>query len=262
MITIVLTVSRDTYLTRVLTCLELLQCKHEEVNLLVIVDGSNELYVKTRNLANDLKFNERLIVRTELAGAPSKLNIIERRKRIAAHHNQARKLISHDDGYVFSVEDDTTFETNALQQLIQVAISHRAFGMAEGVEMGRWGVPYVGAWKADDIYNPTLLESVENKYSYDLGLMSENIDAGGLYCALIRADLYKLHEFTSANGLGPDVNFGLELRQLGFENFIVWSVPCAHYYDSMGVIKNITPDTEGRIVKLVKESDTKWRVIT
>lgn len=262
MVTIVLTVSRDNYLTKVLSALELLKCNHNETNLLVIVDGNDELYVKTRNLANDLKFAQRLIVKTELPGAPSKLNIIERRKRIAAHHNQAKGLIPEDTDYVFSVEDDTTFEPNALQQLIQVAISHRAFAMAEGVEMGRWGVPYVGAWKADDIYEPTSLVSVENKYSYDIPLTSENIDAGGLYCALIRADLYKLHNFTSENGLGPDVNFGLELRQLGFENFIVWSVPCTHHYEHMGVPKTITPDVDGRVVQLVKDSKTKWRVIT
>lgn len=262
MTTIVLIVSRAEYLTKVLSSIELLHCNQNETNLLVIVDGDNELFVKTRNLANDLKFATRLIVPSDLPGKPQKFSVIERRKRIAAHHNQARKLIQHDDGYVFSVEDDTTFLPNALAYLTQVAIHNRAFGLAQGVELGRWGVPYVGAWKCDDIYNPQKLVSVDNKYSPDLSLVTENIDAGGLYCTLIRADLYKLHEFTSDNGLGPDVNLGLELRQLGYENFIAWNVGCTHHYNKMGVEMTLTPETEDRVVTLVKDSETFWRVLT
>jgi hypothetical protein len=216
--------------------------------------------LRTRNLANELKFEKRLIVKSKLPGEPKRLNVMDRRKRIAAHHNQAKDLIEHDTGYVFSVEDDTTFGRQALNQLRKIAISHRAFGMVEGVELGRWGIPYVGAWKADDIYDPKLLTSVLNKYGPNMDTMSENIDAGGLYCALIKADLYKLHTFTSANGLGPDVNLGLELRQLGYENFIAWNVPCTHHFSKNGVEQKLTPDTASREVHLVKESDKKWRV--
>lgn len=262
MITIILIVSRANYLAKVLSCLELLNCNPREVNLLVIVDGDDELFVSTRNLASDLKFETRLIVRSNQLGKPSRYSIPERRKRIAGHHNQAKELIPNTTGYVFSVEDDTTFNSLTLQNLVKIAVSNRAFGMVEGVELGRWGIPYVGAWKADDIYNPQLLTSVDNKYSSTLDLMSENIDAGGLYCALIRADLYKQHTFTSENGLGPDVNLGIELRQLGFENFIAWNVACTHHYNEMGTEKTITPDSEARIVQLVKESDVKWRVVT
>lgn len=262
MTTIVLIVSRAEYLTKVLSSIELLQCNAQEVNLLVIVDGEDELFVRTRNLANDLKFNNRLVVRTELKGQPNRFNIQERRKRITAHHNQARGLIDHTTGYVFSVEDDTTLDPLALKKLTRIAVNNRAFGFAEGVELGRWGIPYVGAWKADDIYDPKQLVSVQNKYSPGLDLVSENIDAGGLYCTLIRADLYKQHVFTCANGLGPDVNLGIELRQLGYDNFIAWNVPCTHYYHEMGEEKTIAPDMESKQVQLVKQTDVKWRVVT
>lgn len=256
MTTIVLTVSRDEFIDKVLTSVELLDCEPWDVNILCIVDGSDELFLKVRNLVNGLKFNERLTVRLDYPGKPLTFDVTERRKRISAAHNQAASLIKHDDGYVFSIEDDTTFGRGALRALTKVAISNRAFGMAEGVELGRWGVPYVGAWVADDIYEPKLLTSVQRPEDVKIS----NIDAGGLYCALIRTDLYKQHEFTSANGLGPDINFGLELRQLGFENFIDWNVNCTHHFMKMGEKHSILATEPSRVVSLSKTNDVKWHV--
>jgi len=258
MITILLTVSRADFLEKVITCLELQDVDHEEVNILCIVDGSNELYVKTRNLVNGMKFNQRLTVQSNNPGEPKRLEIRTRRMRIANNLNQARDLIQEDSGYIFSVEDDTTFGPYAIQRLKDVMITNRAAGFAEGVELGRWGVPYVGAWKANDIYNPTLLTSVENKMVIEPDEQPEEIDAGGLYCSMIRADLFKQHTFTSENGLGPDVNFGLELRQLGYQNFIAWNVPCQHHYIDMGKPKWISPADNSRVVALDKVNDVKW----
>ena len=252
--TILLLVSRDDYLQRVLTSLELLECNRHFTNILCIVDGPPELYVKTRNLVSDMKYKDRLTVMTNQGKAP-RLDIPGRRQRIANAHNQARELIAHEHGYVFSVEDDTIVPKLALKRLLDVAGSHRAFGMAEGVELGRWGVPYVGAWKADDIYDVKQLKSVEYKERTE-GV--EEIDAGGLYCALIRADLYKQHEFHSENGLGPDVNLGIELRQLGFQNYIHWGIHCKHYNTVMGKETIVEPSDGSQEVTLTKESDVKW----
>lgn len=127
--------------------------------------------------------------------------------------------------------------------------------MAEGVELGRWGVPYVGAWKADDVYDIKQLVSIDNQPKET---PPQNIDAGGLYCALIRTDLYKQHNFNSDNGLGPDVNLGLELRQLGYENFIHWNVRCKHLNTVMGEEIVITPDDEAKTVTLTRKKDNKW----
>lgn len=258
--TILLTVSRGDFIEKVITRIELLECEQENTNILCIVDGDDALYVKVRNLVNDTKFNERLTVRLDYQGAASTIDIPTRRLRIAAAHNQARSLIKHIDGYVFSVEDDTTFGPRALKRLQRVAVTNRAFGFAEGVELGRWGVPYIGAWRADDIYNVTEIKSIENVIDVEEKTPIENIDAGGLYCTLIKTELYKAHTFTCENGLGPDVNFGLSIRQMGYENFLVWQVPCAHHFLNKGVDQKITPLDKTTVVTLTKETDTKWRV--
>jgi hypothetical protein len=61
----------------------------------------------------------------------------------------------------------------------------------------------------------------------------QEIDAGGLYCALIDADLYKMHTFEPLdkqgwNGLSCDVNFGLYLRQQGYKCLIDWDLQTDH----------------------------------
>lgn len=257
MVTIVLLVSRANYLEKVVTAIELLDCNPRDTNILCIVDGDDRLYIRTRNLIMATKFNQRLTVKLKHSTPFSNLQIANRRQHIAAAHNQARGLIAHKDGYVLSVEDDTIVPKSALHRLMDVAISNRAFAFAEGVELGRWGVPYVGAWTADDIYNPTKITSVQNIYPVPAGQRETNIDAGGLYCALMRVDVYKQHEFTCANGLGPDLNFGLEARQLGFENFIVWTVPCVHLCKKVEET-SITPDQPSHQVTLTKKNDVKW----
>ena len=252
MVTIILLVSRHDYLEKVLTGLELMRCDVEKTNILCVVDGDENLYLKTRNHVNGMKFNERLVIRADVNEPPSRLDIQNRRKHIAALHNQAGNLISLNTEWVFSVEDDTTFGRDALEKLLTVTRDYPAIGFVEGVELGRWGVPYVGAWRVNDIYNTTEIKSVEKSEGI------EKIDAGGLYCALIRADLYRNHEFHSDNGLGPDVNFGLELRQNGHDNFIHWGVPCKHYNSVMGKELVITPKEDTKVVTMTKKSDSKW----
>ena len=252
--TIVLLVSRANYLEKVITALELLECDHTQTNLLCIVDGDPELFLRTRNLVNDTKFNERLTTQLNYPGKSPRFDIAERRRRIAAAHNQAGELVTHKNGYILSIEDDTVVPRLALEKLLKVASVNRAFGMAEGVELGRWGVPYVGAWRADDIYNPTSIRSLEDSFGPDI----EKIDAGGLYCLLTKTQLYKEHTFYSENGLGPDINFGIALRQLGYDNFIHWGVSCIHFNDVMGKEITIKPTDPTKIITLIKKSDTKW----
>jgi hypothetical protein len=260
MITIVLVVSRAEYLEKVITSIELLECDKDQTNILCIVDGDDNLYLRARNLINGTKFIERLTVRADLDDNRSRLDVPTRRRRIVAIHNQARALIKHTSGYVLSVEDDTTFGPLALHKLLDVATRTRAFGMAEGVEIGRWGIPYVGAWKADDIYEPKQFVSVENIQPVPMGQPATNIDAGGMYLSLINAELYKKHNFNSDNGLGPDLNFGIDMRQQGYENFIVWTVPCTHHTEEMGKYKAVTPKDKTAIVTLTKLHNGKWHV--
>lgn len=258
MVTIVLLVSRVDYLQQVVSRIELLECDRNETNILCIVDGDDALYVRTRNLINGTKFRDRLTKRLDYPGERSRFDIQTRRERISAAHNQARDLIQHTYGHVFSVEDDTLVGHEALKKLLRTATLSRACAFVEGVELGRWDTPYVGAWIADDVYQPTRLTSVENKQPVLPDEPPTKIDAGGLYCALMRADLYKQHNFRCDNGLGPDINFGLEARQLGYDNYIDWDVPCVHLYSKMGVEYKLTPKDESKITTLSKINNKKW----
>lgn len=256
-ITIILTVSRFDFLQRVVSSIELQDITARNVGILAIVDGTEELYLQTRNLLNETKFAENLTVMFEGAnGVVPRYDINARRQRIAQIHNQAKQLISDTTQYVFTVEDDTILPRGAVKTLLNVAAHKKSIGQVTGVELGRWSVPYVGAWVADDVYEPTQLRSLPNATDYPTAF--ENIDACGLYCSLIQASLYKAHNFTSANGLGPDVNLGIELRQLGYENFIHWGVHCTHMTTDNGEEQYINATDKSKIIVLTKLNEQKW----
>jgi hypothetical protein len=101
-------------------------------------------------------------------------------------------------------------------------------GFIEGVELRRWGWPYVGGWRADDVYEPTNLESVMPPE--DAKATLEPIAAGGFYCYLSRAQTYFKHDHApEGRAYGPEIAFGIALRQQGLVNYLDWSVKCAHY---------------------------------
>ncbi len=257
MITIIFLVSRPDFLQRVISSIEAIDYNSDKINLLCVVDGSDSLFIKTRNLINNTKFPERLAVKMPLKSSPPKLDINQRRKRIAAAHNYARSLIHHDNGYVLSIEDDTIFPSNALRELVKAALSNRAAAIVQGVELGRWGVPYVGAWRADDVYEGlSTLTSLDSSAYGDSDIT--RIDAGGLYFTLIKTSLYKDHNFHSDNGLGPDINLGLACRRLGYDNFIVWSAKCTHLTKRGESIVAIEPTEQSRGVTLTKTGHNKW----
>lgn len=241
----ILPVSRIEYFDRVIESL-LNQSYGERTSLLVVVDGSNELFLRIRNKTAQIPLNNVLCVQSRNYG-DSAVTIPQRRQRIASIHNQIRELLPEDTDYVFSIEDDGILPVNALSWLVNDMQNYPAAGLVTGVELGRWGVPYVGAWLADDVMNVRNLLSMENKIGRE---KVDEIDACGLYCALIRADLYKLHKFTSDNGLGPDINMSLEFRQLGYKNYIDWFVPVTHLTDDNGATVEIPADSLSTVISL------------
>lgn len=243
----ILPVSRIEYFDRVIQSL-LNQSYKERTSLLVVVDGSNELFVQVHNKLAHIPLDFVLCVKSTNYGDAT-TSIPQRRARISAIHNQIRELLPEDCDYVFSIEDDGILPMNALSWLVNDVQSYPAAGLITGVELGRWGVPYVGAWTVDNVMDVKKITSMESKVGTS---KVEEVDACGLYCALIRADLYKQHDFGSGNGLGPDINMALEFRQLGFKNYIDWFIPITHltYYegkhieipaDSESVVINLTP---------------------
>lgn len=255
-ITIVMPVSRDTYLHAVMTRLELLTCDRTQTNLLVIVDGPPELYVKVRNMVEMSKFAERLCIQFTSKHKLRRFGIPERRMRISDIHNTLREHIIDCD-YVFGIEDDTIINANTLELLLKDYGLYPFAGFIQGVQLGRWGIPYVGAWKADDVYEPTMIKSLQVKDSRTQEPVEE-IDAGGFYCFLTKRDNYVKHTFKpfDSNGLGPDVEYGIELRRQGVVNYIDWRVTTVHKTPK-GDISLL--NTESRVTTLRKKENKRWR---
>lgn len=254
--TIVLTVSRSDFLTEVISSLELLKCDPAYTNLLCIVDGDIKLYMKVRHLVQNTKFSERLTVQYKNPKPIKRFDYIARRKRIADIHNFARKQVGIAE-YVLLVEDDTIVPPDALRKLYKAISIDPAIVYAEGVEVGRWGTPYIGAWNFDDVYEPKRVSSL--KYESE-GI--EYIDAGGFYCSLIKADVYRNHVFETYESLGPDISMGLILRQKGYQCVIDWSVPCKHMnIDGSQQRQVLVPSAETQVVTLERKNKNNWAIV-
>lgn len=247
--TIVMPVSRPDHLDAIFARLELMTCKRTETNLLVVVDGPPDLFVKTRNYVEMSKFNQRLCVQYENKEKKKNTDYYARRFRIADIHNLIKQHVPRCD-YVFGLEDDTIFPTNALEVLLKNYAVYPYAGIIIGVQLGRWGIPCVGAWKADDVYEPTKITSVMPEKGVT------EIDAGGFYCFVTKRDSYVAHTFKPfENGFGPDVDYGIELRRKGQLNYINWDIRTIHKTKS-GDISLLT-HTPSQVTFTKKES--RWR---
>lgn len=249
-ITTILPVSRIKYLDRVLGSLD--AQTHAPDNLLVVFDGHDDDYPLVCEKVNRLKIPSECI---RSFNSSVTITIPERRMNITNIHNQLRTLVDAD--WIFSIEDDGVLADNALEQLVKTAQTFSNPGFVTGVELGRWGTPYVGAWRVNDINTPTQIESLEV-----LGSGVEKIDAAGLYCALIKGDLYRQHEFFCHNGLGPDVNLGLFIRQHGYNNYINWDVSVIHLTNFWGEEKEIHPTDPSVRVRLELLYGSTWQLLS
>lgn len=250
-LTTILPVSRIKYLDRVLE--SLLKQTVKTNNLVVVFDGPDGEFLQVRNKIVELDFENKLCVTSE--HTRQAFSIHERRWHIVNIHNQLRDLVGDCD-WVFSIEDDGVLPEDALARLVATAKVYKAAGMITGVELGRWGVPYVGAWTVDNIFEPKTITSLAGKTD-DPHI--EEIDGCGLYCALIRADLYKEHEFDTRNGLGPDLNFGLFLRKKDYKNYIDWGIHVTHLTSRMNQELEIPATSESRVVSLRLLSGSTWK---
>lgn len=253
-ITAVLPVSRIKYLDRVLESLE--NQTYRANNLIIVFDGHESEFLQVRNKVVTLDYENVLCVPSTNTGLA--YTIVERRLHIVNLHNQFGEIIGDCD-WVFSIEDDGIIPPEALETLVadlETLQLNNTVGMVTGVELGRRGIPYVGAWKVDDVLNTKAITSLENK-SLEGGI--EEIDCCGLYCALIRADLYKEHRFFTSNGLGPDVNLGLFLRQKGCTNYIDWGIHVTHITSDNGQEKEIPAISPSKVVTIQLLSGSTWK---
>lgn len=237
MVTIIIPISRDLCLERLFASLELMTTPLH-TNLLTIVDGNDKkLYEKARNLTEMSKFEQRLCV---FRNKPQvqRLSIPARRLRIATIHNELKQYLVNSE-YIFGIEDDTIVPPHTLNRLLRDYQSKPHAGFIQGAEIGRWGVNYIGAWQVDDIYDSKQFTSLQK------GDGLQEIDAGGLYCFLTKTETYLAHEFKpyKENVMGPDVDFGMALRQQGMRNYINWNIKCKHYNRNGGIIEFSNTDT-------------------
>ena len=248
---IVLPVSRKDYLPGVFTALEMMECDREKVSLLVMVDGDMDLFIEARNRTMESKFNQKLCVQFKSKHKLKHYDILGRRMRISDIHNQAKQHMWESE-FVFGVEDDTIIPSHSLKKLLQDYWMYPYAGFIQGIELGRWGVPYAGAWKANDVYEPTEITSV-----VPLASGVSEVDAGGFYCFLTKMKTYEAHEFKpfDNNNLGPDVDFGIALRAQGMMNYTDWDVSCLHRTKDKDItLLNTTPKTV-----VFKKNDHRWR---
>lgn len=219
-----------------------------DTELLIITDGDSNLDKALEHKLNGTVFASIRFIK--FGDIPSE-GIANRRHRIAAIHNKARHYINDKCDYVLLIEDDTTYPPDTLTKMVET-ISYEDGAYVTGVELGRWNTPYVGAWKADNIHEPNEIISVMPSH----GL--QEIDAGGLYCCLVDAELYRMHQFEpldkqGKNGLSCDVNFGLYLRQQGYKCLIDWSIQCDHIGDKGSVNLGNTKPEQVRFSKVNNE---------
>lgn len=257
-VTIIMPVSREEYLKRVFATLESLRCDMTQTNLLVMVDGDVDLFVKTRNMVEASKFAQRLCVFRKM-GRPDVSAFRRRRKRIAAIHNEMKAYLGPCD-FVFLLEDDTVIPPSALEKLLHQYTLYPHAGFISGVQINRWGFNVPGIWKTNNPYAPEIITSQLPLPNEEMQKHpTQEIDAAGLYCMLTKRDFYLQITFQPFEDIaGPDMYYGFELRKLGYKNYVDWSLNTGHA-TKKGLIEMYNTQLEQ--IKITKTADG-WRTET
>lgn len=234
-ITIFCAFSRPWVIDAWLDDLAALDINPAQINLCVIVDGEMPYVLRRlREFAIKNKYrNFRSAMNDEWE--PNETRIAIRRQRVADIKNQSKNLISETDGrYIIGLEDDTVFgHIGNFDRLLQPIIDDDRIGFVEGVQMGRWGAHMVGVWETDNAAEPGEVNTMLPTRSGDGALVWQGrreISAGGFYGYATQRELYLNHDYYSSSSQpwGPDVNFGLWLRQKGYTCLVDWSMVFGH----------------------------------
>lgn len=215
----------------------------ERTNLAFIIDCNEpKIYEKIMNIMNNHTFKQFLITRN-YDHQVNEVNITRRRQRIAEVKEQSKDLINALDGeLILSLEDDTVFKGLQVKRLAE-ALDNKT-GLVSTYEAGRWYNKIIGVWEFDNIQDPTMCWTCLPEKDIT------EVDATGFYCYLTRKELYLAHEYNTEiqQPWGPDVNFGLWLRKLGYINKVDWEQPTGH-----NISTNIlTPDGDLIVERFIK----------
>lgn len=234
--TIIMPISRPDFLRRIFAQLDMMMCDRANTNLLVYVDGDQQLFQTARNFVWNSNFKEKLCVYRK-KGLPNVNHIRQRRERIAEIHNELRGIVGFCD-YIFLLEDDTLIPLDTLPRLIKSYSYYPYAGFITGVQIGRWGYTVPGIWQVDNPYDVkrinSLLPNKEDTF--------QEIDASGIYCCLTKCEHYKKMMFAPFDSiLGPDVTYGISLRKEGFKNYVDWTINTSHLTKHGEIRVNSTP---------------------
>lgn len=230
------------------------------VELLVFIDNSDisEAFVANKFEKYEVPFA--YFVRSSGRRAPHEVRLYYRRERIKQMltmvQGEILKLKRPFD-MLFMVEDDTEIKADTLQRLLtdykELTDQNINVGLIEGVQVGRHGIRMIGAWRMDDLENPTVMATIPfNKSSF-----FEKIDGGGLYCFITPMQLFLAHEFYWHDEcFSVDVTYGIELRKKGYTNLIDWTVITGHV-DQAGNV--LYPNENCTVAEYHKEGD-EWKL--
>lgn len=149
-----------------------------------------------------------------------------RRQRIAENHQKLIDIVKAYPDYdlIWQVEGDCIYTPDTLQLLVRSyeQLDSPLFGYVSGVQVGRHGIYALGAWHFSD--NREEFQSVDHTVKGAI-----EVDATGFYCLLAKRDAW-LKGVCSWNGehWGPDVNWGLSLRQQGYKLYADTNIPVGH----------------------------------
>jgi hypothetical protein len=232
-----------------------------DIELLVWIDNEeiNNDFVVDKFEKHELPFA--YTVRNTGNRAPHEVRLFHRRDRIRDSLTQLQQHIRERGrkyDLMFMVEDDTIIQQDALYRLLmdykELTEQNVKVGLIEGVQVGRHGIRMIGAWRMDDLENPTKMSTIP----LNSGSLFEKIDGGGLYCFITPMELFLAHTFYWAGEcFSVDVTYGIELRKKGYTNIIDWSVITGHTDQNGNVLY---PNDNVTVAAYEKQADGEWKL--
>jgi len=227
---LIIMVSREVYLSRLLDWVE--KCSIDKKNThLIIVDHTKSNYAFR-------KFNEQLgkwatIRIKKVYGKRLAVANPIRWRRIAGNLNLGLKMVT--TKYYGVLEDDTIpDDRDVYNKLIKTLKNGNDIALVEAVEIARQSQPginasHIGAWDIIE-RNGKMITAVSKTPPSDLGI--EQISGSGFYCYVGRIEAVRRINYitTIYKGIsgGPDILFAKILTDFGWKCFIDWSLNCTH----------------------------------
>lgn len=223
--------------------LERLKVPRFATELVFLVDGKMELASRYLERFEDGWFS---VTAKLTGGQPNTVNTTARRQRITENMSLLQKMVG-DSQFVMGIEDDTVVPDDAFERLYRVTTRYEA-AYVSGVQLGRHNLPYVGAWRCDDVLAPTRISTLPYR---EQGI--EEVDGGGLYCYLTSTKYFKRARMKYGD-FGPDFYYVYSLRKRNLKCYVDWSVKCGHQLGDTGNI--IYPQEGVAVVPFIKRGDS------